>query len=597
MPEWLLFFAKQLARSRGALLVVALLTVTASLCGAAAPLLIGRLMDAVMLRGGEGMELTALLLLGVMLLSELCIAARVYVSSKTMIHLSYALTEETLAAVMRTSSDFMTKTARGELLQRCTKDTKVIQQFGLATLPSFVQELLLACMAVAVISRWNGVLAVVLLAAYIILFIPVHGYGRRRGLVRKHLAQHDSRIRQSVLEKLETMKQIKLYGTERKEFADVSQEQEQWAAMKVQEGIVDSVYRTFPRIPDSLAPVLVFLFAGWQMMNGEASIGQLVTILAYIPAVNAPVRSFFGLYAGFTDIKARIHGIMDYLRLPVEPGRQDGLLRPEHVRGLPIVFDGVTVAGDQGDLLHDIRLTVQPGEHVAIVGPSGAGKSTLLKLLLRLQEPAEGEIRIGDYPLRQLDATHVRGRIGYVMQEAVLFRGTLLHNLTYLAEADRQHAASWLNAFAAQDIVASLPLGYETEIGANGEALSGGQRQLVGLVRTMLKQPDILLLDEATSSLDQTSENAVYAALAARAAGITRINVTHRLKGAALADRIAVIDKGRLVEEGTHGELLALQGLYARMWHEELERSPESTEYGIREGEERSERRIALGSR
>ncbi|MFC6232224.1 ABC transporter ATP-binding protein [Paenibacillus allorhizosphaerae] len=588
---------KQMVRSRGALLTVALLTVTASLCGAAAPLLIGRLMDAVTLRGGEGMAHTAMLLLGALLLSELCIAARVYVSSKTMIHLSYAITEEALSAVLKTSSDFFAKTARGELLQRCTKDTKAIQQFGLATLPSFVQELLLACIALAVISGWNGPLAVILLTAYIVLFLPVHLYGRKRGLVRKQLAQHDSRIRQSVLEKLETMKQIKLYGTEKKEFADVTREQDQWATMKFQEGIVDSVYRTFPRIPDSLAPVLVFLFAGWQMMNGEASIGQLVTILAYIPAINAPVRSFFGLYVSFTDIKVRIHGIIDYLRLPAEPGRQQGLLRPAHVRRLPIVFDNVSVTGDQGDILRNIRFTVHPGEYVAIVGPSGAGKSTLLKLLLRLQEPSEGEIRIGEYAMYRLDATHVRSRIGYVMQEDVLFRDTLMRNLTYLAEADRQRVDFWMKAFAAEDIVVSLPLGYETDIGANGGTLSGGQRQLVGLVRTMLKQPDILLLDEATSSLDQTSENAVYAALDCHAAGISRINVTHRLKGAALADRIVVIDKGRVVEEGTHDELLALQGLYARMWHEERERLEESSEHGTREGEERGERRFAFGGR
>lgn len=279
--------------------------VTAVVCGAAAPLLIGRLMDRVVHQGGEGMVRISLLLLVVLMIAELCISLRAYVSAKTMLRLSYALTEETLAAALRTSSKFFSKTPKGELLQRCTQDTRVVQQFGLSTLPGFAQELLLA--------------------AYFILFIPVHVYGRKRGIARSQLASHDALLRQNLLEKLDTVKQIKIYGTEHKEFEDVTALQEKWVDLTFQEGIVERMYRTFPRIPDSLAPALVFLFAGWQMMIGHASVGQLVTIIAYIPAFNAPVRSFFALYVSFADIKVRILGIMEYLRLPVEPGKRDGL--------------------------------------------------------------------------------------------------------------------------------------------------------------------------------------------------------------------------------------------------------------------------------
>lgn len=589
IPEWFVFFAKQFGRSKRSVVLVALLTAAASACGAAAPLLIGRLMDAITFYDGDGMAGIAALLLAALLTMELCIAFRAYVSAKTMIRLSYELTEHTLAAVLRTSSSFFARTARGELLQRLTQDTRVIQQFGLSAIPGFVQELLLACLAIAVISRWNWPLAAVLVAAYVILFIPVHIFGRKRGRARKELAVHDSRLRQSLLEKLETVKQIKLYGTERREYESVAAEQSRWADLKFQESIVDSLYRTFPRIPDSLAPALVFLFAGWQMVAGDATVGQLVTIIAYIPALNAPVRSFFGLYVNFADMKVRVHGILEYSRLPVEPGLQDGLRTLPDYRGLPISFHGVRVAGERGDLLRGLDFTIHPGEHVAIVGPSGAGKSTLLQLIVRLREPTGGDIRIGGVPLRELDAAHLRSRVGYVMQEGAWFSGSLSRNLTYLTDADRDTLDTWMEAFGAADIVSMLPEGYDSEIGQGGGRLSGGQRQLLSLVRTMIKQPDILLLDEAVSSLDQAAETGVYEALRAFAGGITRIGVTHRLRGAAMADRILVLDRGELVEQGTHEELLLRQGLYAELWRRERDLSTdglsgENLDYGSEGG-------------
>ncbi|GAA4865664.1 ABC transporter ATP-binding protein [Paenibacillus vulneris] len=487
-----------------------------------------------------------------------------------MIRLTYEWIHDALAAILNTSADFFTRTPRGEMLQRCIQDIRTIQKFGLFTLPGFVQEWLLACTAAIIISNIYWPITVMIILCYIVLFLPVYFFAKRRTQSRKQFMVHNAVLRQSLLERLESIKQIKIFGTEKHEYRQFHSEQQRWAELSQQEGIVNATYKGLQRIPDALAPALVFMFVGWQVMMGTVTFGQLMTVIAFIPALNAPVRTFFGLFVVFADIRLRVQGLLEYVELPVEPGKRNGLRQLPDYRGLPISFHNVTVRTDRGASLSGVSFTIQPGEHIAIVGPSGAGKSTLLKLLTRLQEPTEGEIRFGNIPLNELDATQLRSRTGYMTQEPVLFRDTLLNNLTLLRQADQAEVRTWMQALDAEDIAAMLPDGYNTVVGDGSFQLSGGQRQLVGLIRILLKKPDLLLLDEATSSLDQTSEAMVLQSLERHMRGITRISVTHRLRGAQLADRIFVIDQGRLVQAGTHNELLTDQdGVYARLWYSE----------------------------
>jgi subfamily B ATP-binding cassette protein HlyB/CyaB len=296
-----------------------------------------------------------------------------------------------------------------------------------------------------------------------------------------------------------------------------------------------------------------------------------MTVIAFIPAINAPVRSFFALYVTLADIRVRLKGVLEYLNLPVEPGKAEGLLKPAHFRAMPITLENVSVKGARGDLLKNITCRIESGKHVAIVGPSGSGKSTLLKILTRQQEPTDGEIFFGPYALADLDATHLRNRIGYMTQEGFLFHHTLMYNLTYFKQAKLPILDMWMQAFGAEDIVKMLPQGYESVIGDKGSQLSGGQRQLIGLIRTMVKQPDILLLDEATASLDRINESLVYRALHDHASGITRITVTHRLIGARYADHIIVLNHGEITQQGTHDQLLSQpDSLYTQLWNHEL---------------------------
>jgi subfamily B ATP-binding cassette protein MsbA len=280
-----------------------------------------------------------------------------------------------------------------------------------------------------------------------------------------------------------------------------------------------------------------------------------------------------------TEVNARIaRGLAGaesiFSLLDVPPEHDEGSFAPERARG-EIAYEGVRFRypNAQDWALDGLDLRIEPGSVVALVGPSGSGKSTMAQLLLRFYDPTEGCIRLDGVPLPQWRLAALRRQIAYVGQQVVLFDATVAENIAYGAgerAVSREEIVAAARAAHALEFIERLPQGFDTPIGENGALLSGGQRQRLAIARALLKDAPVLVLDEATSALDNESERAVQAALETLMQGRTTLVIAHRLTTVERADRIVVMERGRIVESGTHAQLLAAGGRYAQLYREDL---------------------------
>src|SRR5580692_8363452 len=343
-----------------------------------------------------------------------------------------------------------------------------------------------------------------------------------------------------------------------------------------------SLYFPFVQTLSTIASALVLVVAVGQVRSGALSVGALIAYLLYIDMVFSPIQSLSQVFDGYQQAAVGLQRIKDLLRLktstpppavpvPVPPAGLTGLIE---LRDVHFAYStgselsgGAASSGKAGEAIGGVSFTVTPGETVALVGQTGAGKSTIVKLMARFYDVTGGAVLVDGVDVRKYDLTEFRHRLGVVPQEAYLFSGTVAEAIAYArpsaSDAEIEAAA---RAVGAHEMIIRLPDGYSQQVGERGRSLSAGQRQLIALARAELADPDILLLDEATAALDLASEAAVTRATRSLAASRTTIVVAHRLTTAARADRIVVLDHGRVAEIGSHEELLERGGLYAGLW-------------------------------
>jgi len=474
------------------------------------------------------------------------------------------------AHVLEQSPEFFELTPSGEVLSRLTTDTTLVQTVVGSSLSMGLRNGVMGLGALLMLIWTNPWVMVQVIGVLLLVVIPAARFGRR---VRKLSRASQDRVADSSAmagEVLNAIPVVQSYSAEPREARRFTQATGQAFDTAIKRTRARSVLVAFIIIATSAA-LIWGLYQGTQaVVRGEISAGHLgqtvmyVLILAGAFAVLGEVYGDLLRAAGATERLMELLGSRSRIASPAQP-----LAPPLPAAGSAVHFEAIDFhypSRPSQPALSGFQLQVEPGETVALVGPSGAGKTTVFSLLLRFYEPQSGRIMLDGTPIGQLSLQGLRERIAIVPQEPVIFSSSALENIRYgkpQASDAEVHAAA--RAAFADEFIERLPEGYDTFLGERGVRLSGGQRQRIAIARALLKNPPLMLLDEATSALDAQSERMVQAALDSAMQGRTTLVIAHRLATVQRADRIVVLDKARLVEQGTHEQLVSQGGLYARL--------------------------------
>ncbi len=431
-------------------------------------------------------------------------------------------------------------------------------------LPTLVEILMIAGILLTRYEVWFAVVTFVSVVVYIVFTMVVTEW---RMKYRVTMNAFDSKANTQAIDSLLNYETVKYFGNERYELRRYDDSLQGWEAAAVKSQTSLSALNVGQAAIIAMGVTLIMILAAQGVVDGTMTLGDLVLVNAFLLQLFIPLNFLGIVYSQLKHSLADMSLMFDVLNREPEIADRAGVpdLDPGNAE---IRFEHVSFAYEPDrPILHDISFTIRPGEKVAVVGPSGAGKSTLARLLFRFYDIPGGRILINGQDISQVTQDSLRRAIGIVPQDTVLFNESLLYNIAYArpdaTQAEIEQAARLANIHG---FIAGLPEGYATVVGERGLKLSGGEKQRVAIARAILKDPRILVFDEATSSLDSRSEQVILEALREAAAHHTSLVIAHRLSTIVDADRILVMENGRIVESGVHQSLLEQQGTYARLW-------------------------------
>ena len=469
--------------------------------------------------------------------------------------------------LIRMDNAFFQNHSTGEIITRFTSDVAMVKDAVLNSLTTFVKDSASVVFLVVLMFFQSLEMACVVFFVFPLGIYPVAVCGRKMRKKTKKNQEANEGFFNLLSQSFNGIKIVKSYCTENDEYKELDKTIVKMNKLSFSMACLHALQSPLMEFFGGIAMAATLGYGGWQIMQGNMSPGNFMVFLLAIVAAYKPMKnianlhmrmqmgvaSMLRLYA-MLDIVPAIREMPNAEKLNVEKGKIE-------IKNVSFSYDG------EREVLHNVSLTVNPDETVALVGHSGSGKSTLINFLPRFYDPQQGQILIDGQDIRQVTLESLRRQTAYVSQDVILFNDTVKNNIRYGSPdaADEQVVAA-AKAAAAHDFIMNLENGYDTVLGEHGSGLSGGQRQMISIARAMLKNAPILLLDEATSALDSQSEHIVQKSLEKLMKGRTSIVIAHRLSTIIDADRICVFNDGEIVEQGTNEELLALDGIYAQLY-------------------------------
>jgi ATP-binding cassette subfamily B protein len=576
-------------RYRGAIGAFLALVILDSLFVVASPLLLKQIIDRGVALGNRTLvvELAALIAVLAIVDSLAGLAQRWY-SARIGEGLIYDLRTDVFGHVLRQPIAFFTRTQTGALVSRLNSDVIGAQQAFTSTLSGVVSNVVSLVLVGGAMLVLSWPITLISLALVPLFLLPARRMGSRLQQLTRESMQLNAELGSRMTERFNVAGAllVKLFGRPNSEDREFAQRAGRVRDIGVRIAMSNRVFFTALTLIASLATAVVYGVGGWLAIDRSLSVGTLLALAALLGRLYGPLTALTNVRIDVMTALVSFERVFEVLDLqplvaerpqaralptgPVSVELDDvrfGYPSPDEVSLASLEQVAVADRSGGGEVLHGITLRAGAGQLVALVGPSGAGKTTITSLVSRLYDPTSGVVRVGGVDLRDATLASVHDTVGVVTQEAHLFHDTVRANLLYARpEATEDQLVEVLRAAQIWDLVSSLPERLDTVVGDRGHRLSGGEKQRIALARLLLKAPGVVVLDEATAHLDSESELAVQRALDTALSGRTAMVIAHRLSTVRSADLIAVIDDGRLVEQGTHAELLARGGLYADLY-------------------------------